>query len=347
MLESELRAIISAVAGRRANDLSWEDLKHGASELCGHYERVQMVPTASADTTPQNDRPQAAIAEAGAEFWKEREAEFYKDDTPENTMLLATHIPISGWRFAGASGAYDSTREARKTFVQLARDAAKGLTTLGNSELSVGWLDALSHAKDQITGGLLYSKVSTASASGTSDPVVEHLAQVGKAIPRGGVIEFFLISASDPSENAVATRAIGIRPHWDETTITLDRLFRVSAAYCRELRSLAPRFDETIETRARTTPPLGTGQSNSPQLTWKDLQSAFSQGAGEYTHLSAVWRAAFEQWRLWPTAKLSDETDEWREAQSLFQLVASKAVEKLSLSNPRAMLRRGNCGSTI
>jgi hypothetical protein len=251
--ESDLRNIIAAEYGNKAEDVTWEEIKRAASELCLHYGSFQMIPSVSADHIPADDQSRELMSKAGAEFWKEREDEFSRHDTPENTMLLAMCSQMGRWDFRGGPGADYSSRESRQLFQSLAREAAKGLAGSCSAEPWVDWLDALGRARDKSTGELMYATVSTGS-TGIGERELERMAKSGEPPPQGGLIEFFLITSdqstdsSEPLAIPADNLKVGTRRFWDTTVTTIERLFKTSAKYCLELRSLTPhRAEEVIK----------------------------------------------------------------------------------------------------
>lgn len=211
-----MRESIAKTNGGKPEDFTWEDLKTAALDLCRHYGRVQVVPATVEDGVVQDDIPEAI---GDARFWTERGEEFRMHDTPENTMLLAMRFS-SGWVCLGGSD------EAEQSFKPLAREAAKGFGSPPSAESWQDWLTVLSRARDRSSKKPLYSKVMT-----------------------GAAVDFSLrsdsaaLSASNPSSIETTVGDVHLGLHWETTCERLERLFRISAGYCRELRSLAPPQD--------------------------------------------------------------------------------------------------------
>jgi hypothetical protein len=194
-----------------------------------------------------DDPPEPAPASvASAQFWKEREDEFRRHDTPENNLLATWFSPGDGWLFRTGAGVKSRTPGSEQVFKSLAREAATGLAGSRNGESWVDWLNALRCATDTSTGSRLYSKLSATGTLILSERELDRMVKSGEPIPSGGVWEFVA-----PSEhNADAVRANGPeappdagaaerRWFWETTSETIGCLFTSSANFCLELRSRA------------------------------------------------------------------------------------------------------------
>jgi hypothetical protein len=97
-----------------------------------------------------NDPPRPAPeSTAAAQFWKEREDEFRKHDTPENRTLLAQWFSSGDkWVFRVGSAHESHNMGAEQIFKALAREAAKGLSGTRSADTCLDWLTALRRAAD-------------------------------------------------------------------------------------------------------------------------------------------------------------------------------------------------------
>ena len=235
--ESDLRKMIAAQYGGKAEDLTLEEMRPAAVELCRHYHSFQAVP----DEIPGEIKSKEALPRAGDHFWKEREDEFRRYDTPENTLLGAMGFE-HGWTFHGGPG--KPVRESQQLFQTLARLAANGLVGPPGAEPWVDWLNALQHARDRSTGKPLYGKV-TSGHSVIGESWLKRMVQLGEPIPAGGITEFVLISkdkspvSSESPGAGVDDLKVETRLCWDTPFVTIESLFKTSANYCLELRSLS------------------------------------------------------------------------------------------------------------
>ena len=244
--ESDLRKMIAAQYGGKAEDLTLEEVRPGAVELCRHYHSFQVV----SDELPVEVKSKEARSQAGGQFWKEREDEFRKYDTAENTMLGAMGFE-DGWTFHSGPGGERSVRESQQLFQTLARLAANGLVGPLGAEPWVDWLNALQHARDRSTGEPLYGRVMSGN-SVIGESWLKRMAEFGEPIPAGGILEFVLVSkdqsqvSSELAAAGVDDLKVGTRLYWDTASVTIESLFKTSAKYCLELRSLTTQPDQTL-----------------------------------------------------------------------------------------------------
>jgi hypothetical protein len=162
--------------GIKPEDVDWDQIRKAGADLCRHYGPVLVVPLELETNRPPKATP---LSRATAQFWREREDEFRKHDTPANCTLSATWFStVEHWTFRSGSGWAAPTSEAQQVFKALAREAAKGLAGSRSPDLWVDWLDALRRATDKSTGQRLYSKVSTGIAI-----IGENIAKSGEPVP--------------------------------------------------------------------------------------------------------------------------------------------------------------------
>jgi len=232
--ESDLRKLIVGQYGGSADDLTFDDFKQHALELCRHYRSFQIAP----DEIPAEVKPKEAVSRASGQFWKEREEEFRRYDTPAN-MLLGAMASGSDWHFVGGPGGYPID-EPRQFFQSLAREAAKGLAGPLSAEPWVDWLNALQHARDKSTGELRYAKI-TSHGTTIGEDWLSRMEQLGELVPTGGETEFVLITENTTTGGSESEKKlkVGTRLCWDTPFVTIELLFRASANYCLELRSLS------------------------------------------------------------------------------------------------------------
>jgi hypothetical protein len=207
-----------------------------------------MVPLELETAAPPRPEPHSI---ASGRYWKEREDEFRKDDTPSNSGLAAQwHSLDESWAFQSLPGQRGQTLAPEQVFKPLAREAAKGLVGLGYDEPWLDWLDALRRATDRSTGTRLYSKTTSTGDFAIGEDHLDRMAKSGERIPRGGLIEFWV--APDPESAADDANQRGTpvnvraetRTIWETTTETIECLFTSSANFCLELRSRIPPLDE-------------------------------------------------------------------------------------------------------
>ena len=227
--ESDLRNILAGQYAVKLEDVTSEHIERAAVELCRHYDRFQIIPSAS-DLFAAAEKSQDLAAVPDSGFWKAREDEFRKHDTAQNTMLGATWFSESDrWAFHANSGFEKLSSESLELFKSLAREASKGHGSKRAAESWIDWMELLCRANDEETDELLYASVSHGS-SRRSEREVERMIRAGQSIPAGGLIEFAAM------EDGTIQRLI----YWDNTTTTIANLFRNSANFCLKLRSLAP-----------------------------------------------------------------------------------------------------------
>jgi hypothetical protein len=223
--DADLRSILAGQYGIKPEDVNEGQIEYAAVELCRHYGRFQIVPSAPPDSVPAADAPKPRpIPDAG--FWKERKGAFHQYDTGENRALGA--MGFSGdnhWLFHASSGATPDVPV--RIFKPLAIEAAKGLGSKRGAESWMDWLDLLSSAKDEATGASLYAKRLPGSFA-VSDRELQRMIEAGEVVPGGGLIEF------------VGTEDGGIerRTYWDTNGAVIENLFTASANQCLKLQSL-------------------------------------------------------------------------------------------------------------
>ncbi len=258
--ESVLRSILAGHHRIKPADVDWEQIRQAGSDLCRHYGRILVIPLES-ETNPPAEA--ARESKATAQFWKEREDEFRKHDTPAYCTLSATWFSIDErWTFRSGPGQAGTAAEAQQVFKALAREAAKGLAGPYSPDLWLDWLDALRYSTDGSTGQRLYSKLSPIGSSQLPESDLKRMAKLGEPIPRGGLIDFLV--PPDREDNVDQSEEAGVRSlpraemrmFWDTTRETIEFLFRASARFCLEFRSLTPDIEE--ETPARLGGSAGT-----------------------------------------------------------------------------------------
>jgi hypothetical protein len=158
-------------------------IRAAAVELCRHYGQFRMIPCGWDPTRQIAPIPQSSHEHA--EFWREREQEFRKHDTHENTHLAAQWFLVGdGWRLYAADRS-GSLNRSEQVFRALAREAAKGLMHARRSDTSLDWLDLLGCIADPSSGRLLFSKV-TSISSVTGERKLTSELENGDEIPSGG-----------------------------------------------------------------------------------------------------------------------------------------------------------------
>lgn len=133
--ESVLRNFLAGHYGIKPKDVDWEQIRLAGADLCRHYGPVLVIPLELETNRPAKAAPDS---KATAQFWKEREDEFRKYDTPANCMSAVWLSIDEQWIFRSDSGVTASTLEAQQVFKPLAREAAKGL---GGSRSAEPWMD--------------------------------------------------------------------------------------------------------------------------------------------------------------------------------------------------------------
>lgn len=257
--ESFLRNFLAGHYGIKDTDVDWEQIRLVGADLCRHYARVLVVP---ADFVPARPARTAPVSKATAQFWKEREDEFRAHDSPANCTLSATWFSIDErWAFRSNSGGAAATSEAQQVFKALAREAAKGLAGSRSPDLWLDWLDALRRATDRSTGRCLYSKVSSSGSQSIGERQLDQMAKLGEPVPPGGLIDFLVpadrehdVDASQEPVGPSEARAEK-RMFWETSTESIEFLFRTSARYCLELRSLTPDLEEKMPGQPGAIPP--------------------------------------------------------------------------------------------
>jgi hypothetical protein len=238
--ESALRSILSSHFGVRPKDVTWEQIQRAGADLCRHYGPVLVVPLELEAGNPPKPAP---VSIGTAQFWKEREDEFRKHDTPESNLLAVWNSLDDQWFFRPGSGVKSTTPGAEQVFKSLARVAAKGFAGSRSTEPWVDWLNALRRAPNPSTGKSLYSKISSTGSYTTSERELARMAQSRESIPPSGVWEFVVSSggngdadqskASEVSDSGAAEK----RMFWETTTEAIECVFTSSANFCLELRS--------------------------------------------------------------------------------------------------------------
>jgi len=300
--ESDLRRILADQCNGKLDDVTDAQIELAAVDLCAHYGPVLIVPQTLAELPPARVETWCGTPIHNPIFWKEREDEFRKYATQENSNLFARwNSGVDKWFFCTHINR-DST-ESQQVFRALAREAAKGVDSTRGAEAWIDWLDLLRLARDGESGKLLYAKVSPGDAV-VGEIEYDRMVQSGSH-PDSALIEFLL------------TRDGGIekRRRWDTNSAAVDELFRSSANMCLEFRSLAPRFG------------LGAAERPmSPAASWNELQSEFQNSAQEHGGLYAELDDNYHDGR-WALRGGSPRTDR------LFRGIAARAATKLGLSS--------------
>jgi len=151
-----------------------------------------MIPAAWTDLPLPNYRALRAFARPDSAFWKERQKEFLEHNKGENVLLGAWWLSGDGCTFYAGGDMKSPSEEVWLVFKALAREAGKGLGSARGSEAWIDWLELLSCAEDESTGGLRY-KVSLGS-SYVHDSRSESAILDAEEIPKNALIEYRLMS---------------------------------------------------------------------------------------------------------------------------------------------------------
>jgi len=239
--ESILRTLLSHQHCLYADKITCDQISRAGEDLTRHYGSVLVIPLEWEAEDPPKPTPESI---ATSQFWKEREDEFRKHDTPENHTLSADWFSLNDvWVFRAGSAEETHALATEQIFKSLAREAAKGLNGKRSAEPWLDWLDALRRAVDRSTGKFLYSEV---SATGTHS-VPERMIKSGEPIPPRALLEFVALGENNDKGGQVDappdqhSGTIEKRMFWDITSEKLEHLFAISANFCLELRSLVPR----------------------------------------------------------------------------------------------------------
>ena len=248
--ESVLRSILAHQCRIESQEVTDDQVSDAGRDLCLHYGSVLIIPLRleSGDTP----RPSPKSTET-AQFWREREEEFRKHDTPENRALRVEWFLLTDdWEFRTGATSENSNQHSEYVFKALAREAARGLADRRSAEPWEDWLDALRRAADKSTGRLLYSRVSGTGSTSMGDVWLKRMTQGGESIPRGGLIEFVPVTAGEENEGQskspahVSSGGVEKRTFWDTRVERIEHLFTSSANFCLELRSLVPQNQPVV-----------------------------------------------------------------------------------------------------
>jgi hypothetical protein len=243
--EGDLRSIVARHFAIEPEDLTDWHIELAAVDLCRHYERVQVIPSAISSVNSTATERQNPTPIPDADFWKEREEEFRRQDVQANKGLGATWFSQGEyWTFHAAS-ASSASATSIECFKSLAREAAEGLRSQRGAEAWIDWLDWMRQAKDEDSGKCLYVKNRPGSVV-ISEREREHMMAAGEAIPAGELIEF------------IGTEEGGIerRMYWVTPAAIIENLFENSVNQCLRLRSLAPHdVPRVLELRSLTPDP--------------------------------------------------------------------------------------------
>jgi hypothetical protein len=241
--ESVLRSILAQQRHTEPHEVTDDQIYNAGRDLGRHYGVMIIIPLA----LECNDTPRPLPASpATTQFWREREEEFRRHDTPANCALLAEwSLPDDHWEFRAGAISEGPNQHSEQVFKALAREAATGLAGTRSVEPWEDWLHALRRAADKYTGRLFYSKVSCNGSCSMGDGWIARMTQMGQSIPQGGLIQFVAFvrdedDAQSGRRGSVDTFAIEKRTFWDTRTERIEQLFTSSANYCLELRSLVP-----------------------------------------------------------------------------------------------------------
>jgi hypothetical protein len=263
--ESALRKFVSALSGCSPADVTWGQLRDAAGALCPHYGSAVLTPSVSC---PQ---PEMIRPVVGADFWKEREDEFRKHDVGKNRALqVLWHSADNQWELQMPSNTDSSVLESKRVFTSLARQAGKGLSGPHRDDLFLRWLDALKQngwGKDSIRGHSTILE-SRAKALRISDELV----------PPGCHLRFNLSPGPNGSGPTWETGESGNvntfhAEFFEEfTSYLIEDVFRASANFCLELKSLSPEGPDlpVIEAIQVTPEPTKPGI---PQLSARDMRA--------------------------------------------------------------------------
>lgn len=249
--ESVLRGFLADHYRITPDDVDGEQIRRAGAELCCHYGPVLMIPlereanrSVKAELNPEGD----------ARFWKEREDEFTKHDTPGNSKLSAVWCSMGeDWSFCSGPRTTAAILRAEQTFKALAREAAKGLIGSQSAEPYLDWLEALRCARDRSTGRRLYAKVSATGTTVLGEMELERMKRSSEPVARSGLIEFIVQAEAEDDVGRSAASEVSpvahaeMRMFWDTTTEIIEDLFAVSANLCLEIRSRIPDVRETID----------------------------------------------------------------------------------------------------
>ena len=227
--ESAFRTFLGGRHGVVPTDVTWEQIRLAAAQMCRHYGAILLVPL-----EPSHPLMPAPLSVESAEFWKDREEEFRKHDVGDNSQVQAVwSSPDDYWRLRTASGMGSVTDRSERLLTALSRESAKGLAGgSGANDPLAYWLTALRQerwAKPEFSG---------------SSTMPEREFELKKAaLPPGSMIRF----APTTKEEASATQTppvtgaygIAVQRVWDTATAKIERVFSVSGDFCMEMRSRA------------------------------------------------------------------------------------------------------------
>ena len=157
---------------------------------------------------------------ADSRFWKERENEFRRHDTEENSSLAADWSSITHvWTFRGGAG-----EESALIFKSLARKAARGLKGPAGADAYTLWLDALRLAEYNFEPRFSLDEAYNQERR-------DYLARSGEAVPAVEGIAETVVLPDGSLEN---------RTRFEGTVGTIKRVFKTSADFCLQFGSQAP-----------------------------------------------------------------------------------------------------------
>jgi hypothetical protein len=96
MPDADLRRILAGEYLIKPEDVTDGQIEYAALELCRHYGRVQIIPSAAPELSSAADESQEPSPIPDAAFWKEREDAFRQHDTGENQVLGARWFSEEG-----------------------------------------------------------------------------------------------------------------------------------------------------------------------------------------------------------------------------------------------------------
>jgi hypothetical protein len=216
--EYMMTEFLASRSGRSRNEITQEERRAVASELCLIHGAVRLVPHPLPKAPPQPiENPQ---------FWAEREAEFRTRKPGETSPIESCWFSdLEQWSFRKTHGSQVPKEGPERLFKSLAVIAATGLGTADADQGWITWLDAL-----RLYG---YSKVAATSSSSSVRELSDGSIRDGEFVPNYYMLLFEPPLASSPD------RTVGVYRAWDSAIHEVEDPFLASADLCVALRAHA------------------------------------------------------------------------------------------------------------
>ncbi|HXJ38430.1 MAG TPA: hypothetical protein VNH18_04075, partial [Bryobacteraceae bacterium] len=115
--ESAFRTFLGGRHGVVPADVTWEQIRLAAAQMCRHYGAILLVPL-----EPSPPLMPAPVSVESAEFWRDREEEFRIHDVGDNSQVQAMwSSPADSWRLRPASGTGSVTDRSERLLTALSR----------------------------------------------------------------------------------------------------------------------------------------------------------------------------------------------------------------------------------